>query len=79
MNAKNIPGFTAEKAIFTSRSRHREAGVFESRGSLVCIEPAMIDTTTCENLAAAFQSLPDGSFASAVIAKAYFQAGAGRY
>jgi hypothetical protein len=38
----------------------------------------MIDTTTCENLAAAFQSLPDGSFASAVIAKAYFQAECGK-
>ena len=40
MNARNIPGFTAESATFKAPAHYRTAGVFDYQSSPAYVQPA---------------------------------------
>ena len=73
MNASNIPGFTAENAIFKSPARYSGAGGFDSQSDQACVQPAVEDI--CDILYDMLLPLPSGGAAERFIIGAMFGAG----
>lgn len=46
MNAKNVPGFTAENTIFKAWTPYRTGGVFDSQNGPTYVQPAR-DNLAC--------------------------------
>ncbi|MGB6658572.1 MAG: hypothetical protein WBE90_05605 [Xanthobacteraceae bacterium] len=60
MNARNMPGFTAENAIFEAPAHYRTASVFDSQNGLAYLQPAM-KNIACAYLWKALRNAPSYS------------------
>jgi hypothetical protein len=70
MNARNMPGFTAENATLTAPAHYRTAGVFESQSSPAYVQPAY-KNIACAYLWKAVTLAPWGSIQRTALNRAY--------
>lgn len=72
MNAKTIPGFTAERSIPRTTRPYRHAGAVGSKRGQADVQPAL--PSRCDNLWTAYMNAAPNSYEEWVFLRAYFAA-----
>jgi hypothetical protein len=73
MNAKSMPGFTAEKSVSKTIAHYRAAIAYDAGSDQAYVRQALRDA--CLNLTLAYMKAPEGSFEEEVFYTAYYKAG----